>query len=202
MLSSSSGAAVSHYSDWLAINWAVGYLLLGIAAGVATFAVSMWIVAARDSAGGLSAWAFALGSVAGGIQLYALWALVRHIEQVRWAIALALLVVVVIAALTYQPPARTWPRATPTTPRRFLPGPGASRPVSLRSWRSVYSLWTVSIARPLCCRWEWVCLCWSSLASVYGRSCLRLHHLRGDAAGQVHLVGRLPPRVVLYRGAW
>ncbi len=102
MLSSSSGAAVSHYSDWLAINWAVGYLLLGIAAGVATFAVSMWIVAARDSAGGLSAWAFALGSVAGGIQLYALWALVRHIEQVRWAIALALLVVVVIAALTYQ----------------------------------------------------------------------------------------------------
>lgn len=102
MLSSSSGAAISHYSDWSAINWAIGYLLLGIAAGLATFAVSMWIVAARDSAEGLSAWAFALGSIAGGIQVYALWALVRHIEQVGWAIALALLVVGVVAVLTYQ----------------------------------------------------------------------------------------------------
>ncbi|TCN53455.1 hypothetical protein EV641_10699 [Rhodococcus sp. SMB37] len=125
MLSSSSGAAVSHYSDWSAINWAVGYLLLGIAAGVATFAVSMWIVAARDSAGGMSAWAFALGIVAGGIQVHALWALVRHIEQLGWAIALALLVVVVIATLTYQ------------TVRADLTGQDATYytpPVPARAW--------------------------------------------------------------------
>ncbi|MEE2061563.1 hypothetical protein [Rhodococcus artemisiae] len=102
MLSSSSGAAVSHYSDWSAINWAIGYFWLGVAAVLATYAVSMWIFAARDSAGGLSTWAFALGSVAAGIQAYALWAVVRHIEQFRWAIALALLVVGVVAWLTYQ----------------------------------------------------------------------------------------------------
>lgn len=104
MLAGSSGTAVSHYSDWSTVDWIVGYSLLLMAAGVAAFAVVMWLVADRDSSKGIWAGSFALGAAAGLVQLRALWDIVRHIEQFRLAVGLALLVIAVVGGLTYLVP--------------------------------------------------------------------------------------------------
>lgn len=101
MLAGSSGTAVSHYSDWSTINWIVGYSWLLTAVAVAAFAVTMWLAADDESSIGIRVGSVALGAAAGLIQLLALRAVVRHIEQLRLAVGLALLVIVAVAGLTY-----------------------------------------------------------------------------------------------------
>ena len=56
----------------------------------------MWLAAEDESSIGIRVGSFALGAAAGLIQLLALRAVVRHIEQLRLAVGLALLVIVLL----------------------------------------------------------------------------------------------------------
>ncbi|BCN46652.1 hypothetical protein RE943_48280 (plasmid) [Prescottella equi] len=90
--SSSADVAVSHFSNWSTINWVAAFTVLGLAFLAAWFAVGSIVDDALGADGPL--WVGVLaGIVAVVMQAVTLWLTVRHIEQFKWAVTLALAVV-------------------------------------------------------------------------------------------------------------
>ena len=100
--SSSADVAVSHFSNWSAANWIIGYALLGIAVLLAGFAVSLRTSAKYTAPVGVYGWSVAAGVLAVVVQAVTLWQVARHIEQFRWMIVLTVLVVAAVALVTYR----------------------------------------------------------------------------------------------------
>lgn len=146
--SSSADVAVSHFSNWSVANWILGYALLGIAVLLAGFAVSLWTSAKYTAPVGVYGWSVAAGVLAVVVEAVTLWQVARHIEQFRWVIALAVLVVAAVALVTHRPPARPWSMytASRTTPRALRCRWWRFRRVSLVWSRSASSSETAPLA--------------------------------------------------------
>lgn len=90
--SSSADVAVSHFSNWSTVNWVAAFAVLGLALFAAWFAVG-WIVDDGLGSDGLLWVGVVVGLVAVVMQVVTLWLTVRHIEQFKWSVTLALAVV-------------------------------------------------------------------------------------------------------------
>ncbi|BCN51560.1 hypothetical protein [Prescottella equi] len=90
--SSSADVAVSHFSNWSTVNWVAAFAVLGLAFFAAWFAVG-WLVDDALGADGPLWVGVVVGIVAVVMQAVTLWLTVRHIEQFKWAVTLALAVV-------------------------------------------------------------------------------------------------------------
>jgi len=111
--SSSADVAVSHFSNWSTANWVAAFAVLGLALFAAWFAVG-WLVDDALGADGPLWVGVVVGVVAVVMQAVTLWLTVRHIEQFKWAVTLALAVVGATALV-----ARNASRAAASTRRGY-----------------------------------------------------------------------------------